>query len=187
MPSPRVAIIALSLVGAWGLSGCAGYYTFAGGVATGVGRGSRGVAGAAEFETATFLPQPNRAARSPLGVAIGGRVEVGDGYGQVAPSVGLRVLPALDRVMPFAGAGLRPVSLDIYRDGVGVGLLNPFIDLGVMVLLGDAIVGRGEGHAVAGRVLSLRVVGGYDLRVTSQPNEFFAGVTVGFGRIVGTD
>jgi len=173
------------LVGA-GLEGCAGYKMVTGGVATGLGEGSHRLAGTVDAEIGGSMVT-SRLRRSPAMLALGVHGRFGDDIVQVAPTLTLRALPALGRVMLFGGLGFRMFQVESARGEAGFGMFSPLADLGAMVLLPGQPYGETSGgrRFVGGWVFVLRGAIGYDLRFTSQPSEGWASATAGLGVVFG--
>lgn len=174
----RIAWVGLAL-GACNLAGCYGavWRTAAAGVAVDYAKDPR-VSGTLDGDLGATVNN------SPLGVNVNVHGRFAPDLVQATASLSARAF-AVRQTPWFLGVGARALSLEWNRSAFGLGLASPFLEGGFYVFLGDrSAVLSGDGQTVGtGLAILVQAQTGYDLRLTSQENAFWGGLSVGIGGV----
>jgi len=179
-----VAILACALA----TPACAAYGLLSVGDTHGLRRGNHGHRATVEIEEGGTLSAGGD--RSPAGGAMGLVVQGGNGIFQLAPTMTVRVIPGVERVMPFFGVGMKPLFFEWNHDHVSVGGFSPLVDAGALFLVygpdSRKVTGDLTSHeAFGGWSIAVRGMLGYDVRFGATPNEVFGAVTIGLAMMMG--
>ena len=179
----RLAARVLTVAIGCACTGCLGYRHAGAGAVTGIGSRARsGPDVAFGLEHGLTLPGPHLQ-RSPVGFSLGLDGRAGPGFFQASPTVMARLVPAFDRVVPIVGAGVKVFSVEYGATTVSAGLLSPILDAGAFFVIGGGEVSAAGHRAMAGWALLVRGFGGYDIKLSSKPNEVIAGALLGLGYV----
>ncbi len=167
-------------LGVWfmALPGCAAWLHASGGVATSLSGRQQGAQGVLDVEYG------GRFGALPVGGSMNLHGRFGAGLVQVAPSLSVRGAVPSTPVAPFLGLGLRVFSLESNQGAFVFGLASPYLDLGTYVIVRSQSAGVGQHGAGGGVGLVLHGQVGYDVRLASEPNDWWASVSLGVATYV---